>query len=482
MLRILLVIGFLVAAGATVLAVVSEDPLLLRLAVVLALWAALIAAFAVTRSRRDAKAAMLREGEAQVAYQLELQREVSARHEFEADLAAQMVAGQSQQIAELREQLDRLTDVLSSLADGELLVSRLTLSAESARFRSGQSMLSGPEVAQVAAASISTAAQIDHTASIDRAGQRDHVTQPVRVTHAGQVDGGRELLRGAAVAVLEDTATEPDLVAEPSVDSIAGLPVESVVEQAMEPAAERITEPVAADASAPVEPAAKPSEGPAAKPVEEQVAEPVVADASESVPDVGPQRSPQPATEPAPQPAAESVPQHGAEPPVEQEVTWTPPATVPSVTVPQARPAAALRPFRHAAAEPGTSETADTESDIAQLAAEARPASSPPPSSGHHPWRAPGTASYLSAPSVIPETTAPEEATVVASTPAHHAAAEVGPAAPGQAAPAPAAHATGALDSADAPEAASDHSETVSVDELLAAYGLSGVPRRRRRE
>ncbi|OJV23548.1 MAG: hypothetical protein BGO26_12690 [Actinobacteria bacterium 69-20] len=466
MLRILLVIGFLVAAGATVLAVVSEDPLLLRLAVVLALWAALIAAFAVTRSRRDAKAAMLREGEAQVAYQLELQREVSARHEFEADLAAQMVAGQSQQIAELREQLDRLTDVLSSLADGELLVSRLTLSAESARFRSGQSMLSGPEVAQVAAASISTAAQIDHTASIDRAGQRDHVTQPVRVTHAGQVDGGRELLRSAAVAVLEDTAIAPGLVAEPLVDSTAELPVESVVEQAMEPAAERMTEPVLAEVPESAEPAAKP--------VEEQVAEPVLADASEPVPDVGPQRSPQPATEPAPQPAAE--------PPVEQEVAWTPPATVPSVTVPQARPAAALRPFRHAAAEPSPSETAGTESDIAQPADETPPASPPPPSSGHHPWRAPGTASYLSAPSVIPETTAPEEATVAASTPAHHAAAEVGPAAPEQAAPAPAALSAGAPDSADEPEAASDHSETVSVDELLAAYGLSGVPRRRRRE
>ncbi len=353
MLRILLVIGFLVAAGATVLAIVSEDPLLLRLAVVLALWAALIAAFAVTRSRRDAKAAMLREGEAQVAYQLELQREVSARHEFEADLAAQMVATQSQQIAELREQLDRLTDVLSSLADGELLVSRLTLSAESARFRAGQPVLSGPEAAQVA--------------------------------HAGQADGGRELVRGAAVAVLEDTATAPGRVTEP---------------------------------------------------------------------------------------------------PVEQEIAWAPP-----ITAPPARPAGGSRLSRHAAAEPSPSETTGTESDVAQSDDGAAPASPPPPASGDHERHTPGTTSYPPAAFVTPKVGVtdeenPDEENTPVSTPAHHTAADAGTAAPGpaQAIETPAAPATTAPAPADEPKATSDHSETVSVDELLAAYGLTGVPRRRRRE
>src|SRR5690606_19969992 len=139
-LRVLLAIGFVVAAGATALVVLSDDERMLRLAAVLALWAALIAAFAVTRSRRDAKTAALRESEAHLAYQVELQREVSARHEYEAELAAQMAAEQSSQIAELREQLDRLTEVLASLADGELLVSRMTLSAQSARFRTSQAL------------------------------------------------------------------------------------------------------------------------------------------------------------------------------------------------------------------------------------------------------------------------------------------------------------------------------------------------------
>jgi hypothetical protein len=135
-LRILLGIGFLIALGATGVVVFADDVRMLRLAAVLALWAALIAAFAVTRSRRDARAAAMRENEAQLAYQLELHREVAARREYEADLTRQVASAQSDQLAELRGQLERLTSVLTSLADGELTVSRLTLSAESARFRS----------------------------------------------------------------------------------------------------------------------------------------------------------------------------------------------------------------------------------------------------------------------------------------------------------------------------------------------------------
>ena len=46
-LRVLLVVGFVIAAGATVLVILAKDVQLLRLAAVLALWAALIAAFAV---------------------------------------------------------------------------------------------------------------------------------------------------------------------------------------------------------------------------------------------------------------------------------------------------------------------------------------------------------------------------------------------------------------------------------------------------
>ncbi len=157
-LRVLLILGFLIAAAATALVVFAEAVPMLRLAAVLALWAALIAAFAVTRSRRDARAAAMREGEAQLAYQLELHREVAARREYEADLSQQVAAAQSDQIGELREQLERLTGVLSSLVDGELTVSRLTLSAESASFRPGQALSTEHRAAVVGGAARPVAA------------------------------------------------------------------------------------------------------------------------------------------------------------------------------------------------------------------------------------------------------------------------------------------------------------------------------------
>lgn len=170
--RVLLVVGFVIAVAATALVVFADDVQMLRLAAVLALWAALIGAFAVTRSRRDARAAVMRENEAQFAYQLELHREVAARREYEADLSRQVAAAQSDQLAELRGQLERLTGVLSSLVDGELTVSRLTLSAESARFRPGAAapaMSSGQAAAVTAvdAAGATAAAELAPVQTVD---------------------------------------------------------------------------------------------------------------------------------------------------------------------------------------------------------------------------------------------------------------------------------------------------------------------------
>ena len=138
--RVLLVFGFLLAVGATVVVVFSEDVRWLRLAVLLGLWAALIAAYAVARSHRDARNAEQREGEVGRVYELELQREVSARREFEMKLAEssrdEAQTRRDDELAALREQLDRLTSMLSGLVDGDLLSRRLTLSAESTRIRS----------------------------------------------------------------------------------------------------------------------------------------------------------------------------------------------------------------------------------------------------------------------------------------------------------------------------------------------------------
>jgi len=137
-------VGFLLAVAATLLVVLSDEVRWLRLAVVLGLWAALTVAFAMAWFRRDARNSELRTVESKRTYELELHREISARREFEISVTASARAEADERhredLASLREQLDRLTTSLAGLLEGDLLFERLTLSAESTRVRQvGQS-------------------------------------------------------------------------------------------------------------------------------------------------------------------------------------------------------------------------------------------------------------------------------------------------------------------------------------------------------
>lgn len=151
-LKVLLIAGFVLGAAATVLVVVFSDQLRwLRIGVLLALWAALCAAFAVARSRREAQSVAAREAEITRTYQLELHREVSARREYESAFTDQVrteaESKHADELAAVRAQLERLTAALSNLLDGDVLVERLTLSAESTRLRglteAGRNRLAG---------------------------------------------------------------------------------------------------------------------------------------------------------------------------------------------------------------------------------------------------------------------------------------------------------------------------------------------------
>lgn len=109
--------------GATVLVVFTEDVRWLRFAVILGLWSALIAAFAMAWSRHDARTAHLRAEEIERIYQLELHREISARREYEVGVseAARQDAENRhrEELTGLREQLDRLNDTLTELLNGD---------------------------------------------------------------------------------------------------------------------------------------------------------------------------------------------------------------------------------------------------------------------------------------------------------------------------------------------------------------------------
>jgi hypothetical protein len=127
----------LVAAAVLVL---SDNARWLRLAVVSALWAALVGAFLAARYRRQVADREDEVADLQSVYELELEREVAARREFELEIEAearQRVQDESRDdLAKLREELSALRQNLEALLGGEVLVERVALRAESTRMRS----------------------------------------------------------------------------------------------------------------------------------------------------------------------------------------------------------------------------------------------------------------------------------------------------------------------------------------------------------
>ena len=131
----------LLAVVASVLAVVfSDNTRVLLLAVVAALWAAVIASIAMTRSRREAATARARANDLKTVYDLELEREVTARrmyeYQVERTVREEIRTSTSNEVAELRDELRALRENLAALLGGELMVERVALRAESTRLRS----------------------------------------------------------------------------------------------------------------------------------------------------------------------------------------------------------------------------------------------------------------------------------------------------------------------------------------------------------
>src|SRR3954469_7744367 len=142
-----LVLGLVLAAGATAAVLVTDDARLLRVALLGMCWAFVITAFLAGDRRADQLAAAAREAELRHAYDLELEREVIARHQYEAQLegrlrheAERAMRGELTQlrvelaaVTELRTDLGRLRAELTEQLSGELLVERTVMRAQSVR-------------------------------------------------------------------------------------------------------------------------------------------------------------------------------------------------------------------------------------------------------------------------------------------------------------------------------------------------------------
>ena len=138
--RVLLGAALLLAVGATAMLILADDVKWLRLGIVAALWAALVGAFVAAKFRRQVADREDEIADRQAIYELELEREVAARREFELEVEAESrrksERASQDDMAALRQEVSALRQSLEVLLGGDVLVERIALHAESTRMRS----------------------------------------------------------------------------------------------------------------------------------------------------------------------------------------------------------------------------------------------------------------------------------------------------------------------------------------------------------
>src|ERR1700761_1704373 len=125
---VLLTALLVLAIGASSALVFTSKVELLKLAVILALWAAVVAAFVSVIYRRQSDVDQARARDLKLVYDLQLDREISARREYELtvesqlrrELASELRAGASDEVSALRAELAALRTNLEILFDAEL--------------------------------------------------------------------------------------------------------------------------------------------------------------------------------------------------------------------------------------------------------------------------------------------------------------------------------------------------------------------------
>ncbi|NLU82089.1 DUF6779 domain-containing protein [Rhodococcus sp. HNM0569] len=137
--------GQLIVAGMLALAVVaslflvfSDSVVVLRVGVVVAAWAALLGAIALDKYQREAALDRAKTEDLQKVYELQLEREVTARREYELTVEKRVreeVGADAQEMAALRAELAALRKNLEVLFDGPLPAERVALRADSTRIQ-----------------------------------------------------------------------------------------------------------------------------------------------------------------------------------------------------------------------------------------------------------------------------------------------------------------------------------------------------------
>lgn len=124
------------AVIASLFLIFSNSVQLLRVGLVVALWAATLGAIAMTKYRRESALDKAKVADLQTVYELQLEREISARREYELSVEGRVrreVNADSDELAALRHELVALRRNLEALFDGGLLPERTALKADSTR-------------------------------------------------------------------------------------------------------------------------------------------------------------------------------------------------------------------------------------------------------------------------------------------------------------------------------------------------------------
>ena len=162
--------GFALAVAATLAVFLTDNPQYLRIAVVAVAWAFVIATFAAGRRTGDRAEAEMRESELRHAYELELEREVSARREYELAVENEVrretedsmrdeldaLRRDIAQLTGLRDEVARVSALggdIAALTDLRDQVARVAAMQDDVRARSARSATTSPRWARCAGTS-----------------------------------------------------------------------------------------------------------------------------------------------------------------------------------------------------------------------------------------------------------------------------------------------------------------------------------------
>ncbi|MFD0361818.1 DUF6779 domain-containing protein [Nocardia sp. GCM10030253] len=135
-----LFIGVLILLGlvASVFLVFTDSLQFVRIGLVAALWAAVVGALAATRYRKEATIDKAKVRDLQTVYELQLEREITARREYELGIESRVraeVGADATELAALRAELTVLRQSLQRLFDGDLPMDRPALRADATRIQ-----------------------------------------------------------------------------------------------------------------------------------------------------------------------------------------------------------------------------------------------------------------------------------------------------------------------------------------------------------